>query len=274
MLYAFFALFLSVGLGILGFGVRSLLKSNRVEQWPTTWGALEQRELVESSDSDGSTWRVQVRYRYRVAGIEHMSDRLAFGYVGSSARETHQAILDKHVTAALKKRDSRDELTLYTKIDPGHPRRFPTRVESEGGFDVVPEPFASALPAMLDEYRKVRRGGPGETARFAIKSAAQRFGTGISSFANLRFWVLIENGPGDDDDLILELKEERDPPEPPAPPGHDPGPPPPPPPPPDSNGARVFDGARRLLSSGGMDPDLGYVNWGGVSFQVRRETAV
>ena len=95
MLYAFFALFLSVGLGILGFGVRSLLKSNRVEQWPTTWGALEQRELVESSDSDGSTWCVQVRYRYRVAGIEHMSDRLAFGYVGSSARETHQAILDK-----------------------------------------------------------------------------------------------------------------------------------------------------------------------------------
>jgi len=95
VLYAFFALFLAVGLGILGFGVRSLLKSNRVEQWPTTWGTLERRELVESSDSDGSTWRVDVLYRYRVAGIDYASERIAFGYGGSSARETHQAILDK-----------------------------------------------------------------------------------------------------------------------------------------------------------------------------------
>lgn len=95
VLYAFFALFLAVGLGILGFGVRSLLKSRQVEQWPTTWGTLERRELVESSDSDGSTWRVEVLYRYRVAGVEHASERLAFGYAGSSARQTHQAILDK-----------------------------------------------------------------------------------------------------------------------------------------------------------------------------------
>lgn len=95
MLYAFFALFLAVGLAILGYGVRSLLKSRQVEQWPTTWGTLERRELVESSDSDGSTWRVAVLYRYRVAGVEHVSDRLAYGYAGSSARSMHQAILDK-----------------------------------------------------------------------------------------------------------------------------------------------------------------------------------
>lgn len=92
VLYLFFAVFLTIGLGILGFGVRSLMKSQQVEDWPKTWGTLLQRELVESSDSDGTTYRVEVRYRYAVAGREYESDRIAFGYTGSSAHGTHVAI--------------------------------------------------------------------------------------------------------------------------------------------------------------------------------------
>jgi len=110
--YAFFALFLAVGLAILGYGVRSLLKSQQVEQWPTTWGTFEQRELVENSGSEGTTWRVAVLYRYRVAGVEHVSDRLAYGYAGTSARGTHQAILDK-----LMRGDT--VLVRYDRDDPG-----------------------------------------------------------------------------------------------------------------------------------------------------------
>jgi hypothetical protein len=92
VLYLFFSVFLAVGLGILGFGVRSLAKSQQVEGWPKAWGTLLERELVESSDSDGTTYRVEVRYRYAVAGREYESDRIAFGYTGSSAHATHFAI--------------------------------------------------------------------------------------------------------------------------------------------------------------------------------------
>lgn len=95
VLYLFFAVFLAVGLGILGFGVRSLAKSQQVEGWPKTWGTLLERELIESSDSDGTTYRVEVRYRYAVAGREYESDRIAFGYTGSSAHDTHRAIHEK-----------------------------------------------------------------------------------------------------------------------------------------------------------------------------------
>jgi hypothetical protein len=95
VLYLFFALFLAIGLGLLGFAVRSLSKSQQVEAWPKTWGTLMARELVESSDSEGTTYRVQVRYRYTVAGRDYESDRIAFGYAGSSAHATHVAIHEK-----------------------------------------------------------------------------------------------------------------------------------------------------------------------------------
>lgn len=111
MLYLFFALFLAIGLGILGFGVRSLMKSQQVENWPKTWGTLLHRELVESNDSDGTTYRVEVRYRYAVAGREYESDRIAFGYTGSSAHDTHRAIHEK-----LRRGDA-----VQVRYDPGDP---------------------------------------------------------------------------------------------------------------------------------------------------------
>lgn len=95
VLYLFFGVFLAVGLGILGTGVRAWIKSNAVGDWPSTWGTLTERELVESSDSDGTTYRVKVRYLYRVAGVEYASDRIAFGYSGSSGYASHRALHDK-----------------------------------------------------------------------------------------------------------------------------------------------------------------------------------
>lgn len=95
VLYLFFGVFLAVGLGILGTGVRAWIKSNAVGTWPSTWGTLTERELVESSDSDGTTYHVKVRYHYRVAGVEYDSDRIAFGYSGSSGYASHHALHQK-----------------------------------------------------------------------------------------------------------------------------------------------------------------------------------
>src|SRR5262249_1886620 len=49
----------------------------------------------ENSDSDGTTYEVQVEYVYTVGGTEYRGSRLAFGYSGSSGREGHAEIHDK-----------------------------------------------------------------------------------------------------------------------------------------------------------------------------------
>ncbi len=60
---------------------------------------------------------------------------------------------------------------------------------------------------------------------------------------------------------LLEFKEERDPPIPIGWLGRGPI---------GSNGERVYSGTLALLGSATSEADLGYVTWGGVSFQVRR----
>lgn len=66
----FFALFLVIGLAMLGFAGRAWWKSTQVEQWPSVEGEWLQRSLAENSDSDGSTWQ---------AGHQAIYDKLMSG---------------------------------------------------------------------------------------------------------------------------------------------------------------------------------------------------
>ena len=91
----FFCLFFAVGFVILGFGAHALWKSKQVETWPTTWGTWLERDFVEDSDSDGTTYRVVARYAYTVAGTDYMSERIAFGYTASSGHDMHRALYDR-----------------------------------------------------------------------------------------------------------------------------------------------------------------------------------
>lgn len=82
--FAFFGLFLVVGLGMLGYGARFWWTSHQVAEWPTAQGTLLERGLIEDGGSDSTTYRVKVRYVYVAAGRNCQSDRLAFGHTGSS----------------------------------------------------------------------------------------------------------------------------------------------------------------------------------------------
>lgn len=160
----------------------------------------------------------------------------------------------------------REELSEYTKESDG--RR--TLLRDERMIE-VPEPFRAELPRLLAAYRDTRRAGRGDDAQFTLLDAVQRLGTGIASFPNLRFWALVR-GDGDGKERLLELKEERDPPQPVAWLGRGPIGTPgatPQQPPALHNAARVVHASRCLLASATSEPDLGYVAWGGVSFQVR-----
>ncbi|MCC7250114.1 MAG: DUF3592 domain-containing protein [Lysobacter sp.] len=92
---AFFAVFLAIGFGVLGFAGHAWWKSQEVERWPATQGRLLERSLEKNGYSDGSTYLVKVRYGYSVAGRRYESDRIAFGYVRSSGLDSHRAIYEK-----------------------------------------------------------------------------------------------------------------------------------------------------------------------------------
>ncbi len=107
----FIALFFAVGFAILGYGIRSLILSNTAKTWPTAEGHVETCKVTESSDSDGTTYQVEVQYNYEVAGIRYTGNRIAFGYVGSSGRAAHQEIADRLSAAK----------TVRVRYDPANP---------------------------------------------------------------------------------------------------------------------------------------------------------
>jgi len=89
----FFGLFLAVGVGILGFGLRSLYVSKQAEQWPTVSGQITASDFDVSTDSEGSTtYRTKIAYAYNVLGRELTGKKIAFGYVGSSSQSFHRDI--------------------------------------------------------------------------------------------------------------------------------------------------------------------------------------
>jgi len=88
----FFGLFLAVGVGILGFGLRSLHMSKQAEHWPTVSGAITSSDFVVSHGDDSTTYRAKVQYTYNVLGREIVGEKIAFGYSGSSSENFHRDI--------------------------------------------------------------------------------------------------------------------------------------------------------------------------------------
>ena len=111
----FFAAFISVfylaGFGMLGYGIWSIKRSNEVESWPITDGRVESCKLVSNTGGESTTYKVEVRYRYRVKGQEYAHDKLAFGYTASSGLSAHQEILSRLENA-------RSVTVRYDPIDP------------------------------------------------------------------------------------------------------------------------------------------------------------
>ncbi|MGD1699802.1 DUF3592 domain-containing protein [Dapis sp. BLCC M229] len=96
----FISIFFAVGFGMLGYGINSAKKSVEVSNWPSVTGTITNMSLRESSDSDGTTYGVEVEYRYSVMGRTYTGSRLAFGYISSSGRQAHQDILNKLESAS------------------------------------------------------------------------------------------------------------------------------------------------------------------------------
>ena len=96
----FFILFISVfylvGFGLLGYGIRSAIRSNAAASWPTTSGSVVDVELERREGNDaGTVYEVKVNYTYTINGMLLKGTTLAFGYAASSGLEAHEAIYEK-----------------------------------------------------------------------------------------------------------------------------------------------------------------------------------
>lgn len=109
----FISVFFAVGFGMVGYGLYSLRTSTLAKSWPTVEGKIVSCDLKESSDSESTTYQVQVKYSYTVDDRSFMGDRIAFGYGGSSGRTAHQEIADRLSAAK----------TVLVRYDPANAAR-------------------------------------------------------------------------------------------------------------------------------------------------------
>lgn len=88
----FIGLFVLIGVAILAFALRSLHQAKAAADWPVVQGRIVTSDFKESSDDDGTTYKVEVSYTYSVNGVDQTGKRIAFGYSGSSAQKFHREI--------------------------------------------------------------------------------------------------------------------------------------------------------------------------------------
>lgn len=85
----------TIGLIISGWGVYCVFRAKRAARWPAVTGRLEDCELIDESDVDGTSYRVKVRYSYEVLGDRYIGDRIGFGYTGSNNYARHSMLYRK-----------------------------------------------------------------------------------------------------------------------------------------------------------------------------------
>ena len=95
LFYLFISIFFIVGFAMLFWGIKSYYMGQKSLSWPKVPVSIISCELERDSDSDGDSYSVKVDYEYEVDGLKISGDKLAFGYSGSSNRESHVAIKDK-----------------------------------------------------------------------------------------------------------------------------------------------------------------------------------
>jgi uncharacterized protein (DUF2252 family) len=214
----------------------------------------------------------------RRAAVEAMAGAYVDAITSEDPEETEArdcTVVVDLIDKAIEDGDVLEKLEDYTELDGAMRTMFdgdvdPARTIEFGEFtqlivedSVRPPPRSQRdrlleLVALYQETVDV----PGE-----VLGVSQRFGSGVSSYPQERYYVLF-SGPSDDpnDDVLLEAKETTDPvvlpgleslPNWSA----------------QSNGERVVEFQRELHASRGNDVYLGWATTGGQSFRFRHRTA-
>jgi hypothetical protein len=89
-------LFLLIGIGVAGLGVRLLWKGIRTEHWPVVEGVVLSADMGQQSAGHGSrTYCPEVTYTYRVGNSNYAGSEIAVGQM-SASREYAQGVLQRY----------------------------------------------------------------------------------------------------------------------------------------------------------------------------------
>jgi hypothetical protein len=114
VLPAFFSVFFFAGLAVLWWLMLSpLLWISRARAWEPTPCTVVSSGLAQQSDSDGTTYRIEIVYRYLAAGREYQSSRYDFQTAFSGDAAGKQAIVDRYAAG--------QPCTCF--VDPAEPSR-------------------------------------------------------------------------------------------------------------------------------------------------------
>ena len=73
-------LFVVLGLGIAGYGLKSLIKSVCTKDWPVTDGVIQSAQQKSHPDNNGSTtYSAEVTYTYQVADVSYTGNKISIG---------------------------------------------------------------------------------------------------------------------------------------------------------------------------------------------------
>jgi hypothetical protein len=113
--YLFCGAFFLIGLVVLYFiTIRPVWNMLDARGWPTVPAVVTASQLHVNHDSDGSTYRIDITFRYEVDGRSYSSDTYDFmSFFSSSGRSGKQAIVDAHPVGK--------SVTAY--VDPADPTR-------------------------------------------------------------------------------------------------------------------------------------------------------
>ena len=96
-LAAFFGLFFLVGAGLFYFiFVRPVGRIIAARSWQETPCTIVSSSVGESSDSDGTTYRVDITFAYTAGGVERQSHRYDFSEGSSSGYDGKKAVVDRY----------------------------------------------------------------------------------------------------------------------------------------------------------------------------------
>jgi hypothetical protein len=158
-LLLFFGLFLAAGCAAFFFMfLRPVMQIAAARDWVERPCVIVSSKVGVHSDSDGSTYSVDIEYTYVVDGKQYKSDRYAFDVGSSSGRAGKQRVVDQYPAGS--------ERTCY--VDPRDPRE----AVLNRGF--VPTLWFGLLPLVFVAVggggllfctrAAIKRGGPGRTS--------------------------------------------------------------------------------------------------------------
>lgn len=84
MVWIFLGIFVMVGIGAMGFGLRDAYRSWQSSSWPVAEGRILKSSVETHSDSDGTSYSAAVSYRFVLGKETYDGDKVVLGAVSAS----------------------------------------------------------------------------------------------------------------------------------------------------------------------------------------------